>query len=196
MNRSVVRSSLAVGALIGLGILVSCEGDVGPAGPEGPEGPTGPTGPTGPQGPSGVEVFRAATLTGAAEVPANASTGTGSSVITSIGGQLLFRVDVGNINNVTRAHIHGPAAVGANAGIVVALYEQGANPPLNFTTTATLAQGVAPLPTGMSLDSLLALMRNGNAYVNVHTNDGIPPAGTGPGDLAAGEIRGQIAKVP
>jgi hypothetical protein len=30
------------------------------------------------------------------------------------------------------------------------------------------------------------------AYVNVHTNDGVPPAGTGPGDLTGGEIRGNF----
>src|SRR5262249_21762909 len=34
--------------------------------------------------------------------------------------------------------------------------------------------------------------RGGNTYVNVHTNDGVPPANTGPGDFPGGEIRGQI----
>jgi hypothetical protein len=32
----------------------------------------------------------------------------------------------------------------------------------------------------------------GNAYVNVHTNDGVDPINTGPGDFPGGEIRGQI----
>jgi hypothetical protein len=35
-------------------------------------------------------------------------------------------------------------------------------------------------------------MRNGWAYVNVHTNDGIAPTNTGPGDFPGGEIRGQL----
>src|SRR6266566_3943059 len=38
-------------------------------------------------------------------------------------------------------------------------------------------------PTGMTLDSLLVLMRNGHAYVNVHTVA-----------HPAGEIRGQVVK--
>jgi len=35
-------------------------------------------------------------------------------------------------------------------------------------------------------------MRAGNTYVNVHTNDGVAPTNTGPGDFPGGEIRGQI----
>ena len=33
---------------------------------------------------------------------------------------------------------------------------------------------------------------SGNAYVNVHTNDGVDPPNTGPGDFPGGEIRGQV----
>jgi hypothetical protein len=32
--------------------------------------------------------------------------------------------------------------------------------------------------------------------VNVHTNDGVDPADSGPGDFPGGEIRGQIAAAP
>jgi hypothetical protein len=35
-------------------------------------------------------------------------------------------------------------------------------------------------------------MRAGEAYVNVHTDNGQPPANTGQGDMASGEIRGQV----
>jgi hypothetical protein len=35
-------------------------------------------------------------------------------------------------------------------------------------------------------------MRTGNAYVNVHTNDGVGAVNTGPGDFPGGEIRGNF----
>jgi hypothetical protein len=41
------------------------------------------------------------------------------------------------------------------------------------------------VPIGISMDSLLVPMRNGNAYVNVHTSA-----------YPSGELRGQISKVP
>jgi hypothetical protein len=40
--------------------------------------------------------------------------------------------------------------------------------------------------------AVLEAVRNGNAYVNVHTNDGVDPPDTGAGDFPDGEIRGQI----
>jgi hypothetical protein len=39
--------------------------------------------------------------------------------------------------------------------------------------------------SNISFDSVLVLLRNGNAYVNVHTTA-----------VPGGEIRGQIVKVP
>jgi hypothetical protein len=144
-----------------------------------------------------VETFRA-TLSGASEVPANASTGTGTATFTAIGGQLIYRIDLASISNVVLAHIHGPAAVGTNAGVLVNLYVPPlGTAPISFgNTRATLVQGIAPSPNSasVSLDSVLVLMRNGNAYVNIHTNDGVAPTGTGPGDLSAGEIRGQVTR--
>jgi hypothetical protein len=38
---------------------------------------------------------------------------------------------------------------------------------------------------------VVAAVESGNAYVNVHTNDGVEPPNTGPGDFPGGEIRGQ-----
>jgi hypothetical protein len=48
------------------------------------------------------------------------------------------------------------------------------------------------LLTGHPLADLVAEMRAGRAYVNVHTDDGVPSPDTGPGDCPGGEIRGQI----
>lgn len=186
MTSSTVRASLAA-AFAGLAVIIGCTGDAGPEGPAGATGPAGPAGPTGTAGNPGVEVFRA-TLTGTAEVPPVTTTGTGSAVLTYIGGQLLYRVDVANITNVTLSHIHGPALVGANAGVRLNLYVPPAGTtPLTFgANSATLVQGVAPTPTApVTMDSLLVLLRNGNAYVNVHTSAN-----------GGGEIRGQVTRVP
>ena len=186
MRPALVRTSIGI-ALLATAVVWSCTGDEGPAGPDGAQGPQGPQGPVGPAGPAVIETFRA-TLAGANEVatPPVVSTGAATAIITYVGGQLLFRVDVGGTSNVTRAHIHGPAAVGVNAGIRVNFYEPpSGTTPLNFTGTATLANGVAGLPIGISMDSLLVLLRNGNAYVNVHTSA-----------YPSGELRGQISKVP
>jgi hypothetical protein len=182
MKGNIVRISLALAVLASAAVW-SCTGDTGPTGPEGPAGATGATGPAGPAGPSGVETFRA-TLNAASEVatPPVVSTGSATAVITYIGGQLLFRVDVAGTDSVTRAHIHGPAGTTANGPIRVAFHE-GVSPGLDFTTNKTLANGVGPFPTGITMDSLLVIMRNGNAYVNVHTV-------TYPG----GELRGQITR--
>jgi len=44
-------------------------------------------------------------------------------------------------------------------------------------------------------DQMIALMRTGGAYVNVHTTDPTKTThNTGPGDFPGGEIRGQLAK--
>ncbi|PYV08229.1 MAG: hypothetical protein DMG07_26405 [Acidobacteria bacterium] len=57
--------------------------------------------------------------------------------------------------------------------------------------TITAADLVGPL-TGNPLSELITAMEDGNAYVNAHTNDGVAPTNTGPGDFPGGEIRGQI----
>jgi hypothetical protein len=48
-------------------------------------------------------------------------------------------------------------------------------------------------PVGMTMDSLLVLLRNGHAYVNVHTR-GPVNATTHSGGHGGGEIRGQVVK--
>jgi hypothetical protein len=61
-----------------------------------------------------------------------------------------------------------------------------------------LAQGTITAPDAgnacgwTDLAAVLAAINSGNTYVNVHTNDGVAPPNTGPGDFPGGEIRGQI----
>ena len=45
---------------------------------------------------------------------------------------------------------------------------------------------------GSSLSDLVDELKAGNAYVNIHTNDGVDPPNSGPGDFRLGEIRGQF----
>jgi hypothetical protein len=44
----------------------------------------------------------------------------------------------------------------------------------------------------MDFSVLVNAITSGNAYVNVHTNDGVAPTNTGPGDFPGGELRGQF----
>jgi hypothetical protein len=177
-KRSFVRTA---GALLIAGAVVSCEED----------DPSGPTLDT--------ESFTA-TLNGAGEVPSNASTATGVAEIAVVGPTLLFRVDVTGLSNPSAAHIHGPADTETNGPVRVNLCGATGVPACptggGEPFTGVLAAGSAVQVSGISYDSLLVLLRNGNAYVNVHTNDGVAPSNTGPGDLSAGEIRGQVTLAP
>lgn len=155
--------------------LAACEGDEGPD----------------------LERFQAA-LSGNNEVPARSTPATGTAQFTlERDGSVSYTLAVTNLRNVTAAHIHGPAGPDANAGVVVTLFTSSpATPgPVNgelrtgsFTEPDRNAQGATVVP----MDSVLTWMRAGRAYVNVHTNDGVAPTNTGPGDFPGGELRGQI----
>jgi hypothetical protein len=102
-------------------------------------------------------------------------------------GNLTYRLNVANIENVLMAHIH-LGQPGQTGDVVVWLYPSGPPPELipgffNGTlATGTITAGdlVGPL-AGATVDDLLDHVRAGNAYVNVHTMQNLP-----------GEIRGQI----
>lgn len=116
------------------------------------------------------------------------------------GTELSYKLIVANIENVFQAHIHaGP--IGQNGGVVVWLYpstEPGAGPTGGGRIDGVIAEGTITADDlvgaleGEPLSALLELLRTGGAYVNVHTNDGVAPPNTGPGDFPGGEIRGQI----
>lgn len=171
MRRSVRRVSL-LSAIAALG-LTACEGG------------------------EKVERYRA-TLSGASEVPARTTTATGSAeFIVNNDNTISFTLDVTGLQNVFAAHIHGPATTTENAGVIASLFTT--TPPRSGSFTGRLAEGTLTNtnnPQQVSMDSLLVLFRNGRAYVNVHTNDMAGSANTGPGDFAAGELRGQITPVP
>lgn len=106
-----------------------------------------------------------------------------------------YMLVVNEISNVRQSHIH-VGQPGTNGPIVVFLYgpvPAGGGPIDGMIArgTFTAADMIGPL-AGHPFSELLADMRSGNAYVNVHTDDGIPPANTGPGDFPGGEIRGRL----
>ena len=112
-----------------------------------------------------------ATLTSAAEVPPNASKGTGAMTGTydTATKKLTWSVTFTGLSGpATAAHFHCPAAAGANAGVVVP-QKDGLASPMKGEATLTDAQA--------------ADLQGGKLYFNIHTE-----ANKG------GEIRGQVAK--
>jgi hypothetical protein len=137
-------------------------------------------------------------LSGAEEVPPRMTPAQGAATfqVTEDGTAILYKVFVSNIRNVIAAHIH-LGARGVNGPIVAFL--AGDFPPGGGRRDGLLAEGritaadlEGPL-AGMPICALLREMKAGNTYVNVHTDDGVAPANTGPGDFPGGEIRGQIS---
>ena len=119
------------------------------------------------------------TLNGANEVPPKAVAGTGTVQIVKTGATYTYTIAyTGMTGALVGAHIHGPAAAGVNAVVIVPfdITGAGASGTLTGTFTGTNNVNIAP-------DSLDKLMTSGNAYVNLHTNLNQP-----------GEIRGQLSR--
>jgi len=113
-------------------------------------------------------VALSASLTGASEVPANATPGTGSleATFNKDTSVLTWKLSYSGLTGpATAAHFHGPAVAGSNAGVVIP-----------FASPASPIEGQATLTAAQAAD-LLA----GKWYANVHT-----AANKG------GEIRGQV----
>jgi hypothetical protein len=112
-----------------------------------------------------------ASLTGAQEVPAVASTGFGGAqvIVNPTAGTLTFKVTFNGLTSAqTLSHIHAPAPIGASAAVII-----------NFGTvggTSGTIQGSASITAGQ-----LAQLRSGQGYVNVHS-----------ANFPNGELRGQL----
>ena len=145
---------------------------------------------------SGTTYF-VAHLSGADEVPARETSASGITTLqlNKTGDGLRFKLGVTGITNVVAAHIHC-GAPGVNGPVGMTLYSGGA--PGSGPFEGVLASGIKTAPDAgngcgwATLADVVAAMRSGNTYVNVHTNDGVAPTNTGPGDFPGGEIRGQV----
>jgi len=146
------------------------------------------------------ETTYTAQLTGSEQVPEpikTDATGTLELVVSADGRKVRYVVTVKDMLNPAAADVHlGPA--GANGPLVVKLFPAGGAAPKKGPFSGVLAQGtfdasdlIGPL-AGADLEELLEQVRTASAYINVHTNDGVDPPNSGPGDYRLGEIRGQI----
>jgi hypothetical protein len=124
-------------------------------------------------------------LTGAAEVPPVQTSASGFAELGVLdgGNRMEYDIIVINIDRVTQAHIHQGSS--SEAGPVIATLFNASTP--TGPTTGELTDGFitsanleGPLQ-GKQLSDLIALMQNGQAYVNVHTEQN-----------PDGEIRGTI----
>lgn len=134
-----------------------------------------------------------ATINAASEVPTNSSTATGTARVEFTATGITYTVSVTGLRNLSAAHIHAPAPVGQNASVV---FNFAPTPAPGQVTNGVIAagSGTTTAVATISIDSLKALIRNGQAYVNVHTSDAALPGNNTPGDLPGGEIRGQLVR--
>lgn len=132
-----------------------------------------------------------ATMNGASEVPANATTGLGTLTATLDTVTLDFTYDLtftGLTSNVSNGHIHGPAIASLTAGTTIN-FNTLSGATFSFGATNGVGHGTAKLSSAnqitatMTGDSLRKLLFAGLTYANLHTTQN-------PG----GEIRGQILK--
>lgn len=120
-------------------------------------------------------------LNGANERPAAiTTTGVGAAVFTVNGATVNYVVTFARLSGAPiMAHIHGPGNSTQAVGVLVDFPTTGQTQNNGVLTGSFNAASIRN--AAISLDSLLVLMRNGNAYVNVHTTQN-----------PAGEIRGQL----
>jgi len=119
-----------------------------------------------------------ATLSGENEGPSVSTDATGTATFTLDDLTVSYTVEAASITNVAGAHIHsGPA--GENGPPRVTLFAG----PTTGVVDSVLASGAFTSADvrGITFDELLTQMRDGTAYVNVHTEEN-----------PAGEIRGQV----
>ena len=137
-----------------------------------------------------------AQLSGREEVPMRDTRATGhvNFKLNKESTELEYKLVVSNIENVVAAHIH-LAARGQNGPVVVTLY--GPANPAGGRKNGVLAEGTITAANltgdlaGRTIVDLIAAFDAGNAYVNVHTDDGASGSGRA-GDFPDGEVRGQI----
>jgi len=147
MRRTVRNAATLASAVMVLLFAVSCDDDI--LGLDDPD-------------------YNATLIPGNEPAPASSGTGSGTATFEDNGAQIEYSISVTGLTAVNGAHIHLGAA-GVNGPIIINLF--------NPVTAGGAANGVIATGTitnvtnaNVSLDSLRVLFNNGNAYVNVHTD--------------------------
>jgi len=162
--------TVAFAGVVVAGTITSCEEDNDNNLSTGVAGSGGSSGGTGGAGGTNTQTY-SMTLTASQEVPANGSTATGDVQVTlnkTTGAITVTGSFTGLTSNAIAAHIHGPAAVGSTAPVIVPL-----TVPSSLAGTVT---GTATMSTVQMNDML-----NQMTYVNIHSEM-----------FPDGEIRAQI----
>jgi hypothetical protein len=112
-----------------------------------------------------------------------AGSGSGAAMFDVQGDSVHFKLDTQGVNNVTMAHIH-MGKEGENGPPLVWLLRSMDSPK---SMNGTIAEGsfkasdlVGPMQ-GKSIADVVAMIKSGSAYVNVHTTE-----------MQAGAVRGQV----
>lgn len=126
------------------------------------------------------------------------ATGTIELRVSADGKSVAYKVTVDKLTNPAAADVHlGPAT--QNGPLVVKLWPRS-GAARKGEVSGVLAEGTFDAAdllgsmTGSPLSDFIDELRSGNVYCNVHTNDGVDPPNSGPGDYRLGEIRGQFVQ--
>lgn len=124
-----------------------------------------------------------ATMKGSSETPPNASTATGSALVTLTGNMLTVAESFSGLTvPASAAHIHCCAAPGTAAPVVIPFAGFPASTSGSFSATFDLSTFV--FSGGATEASFLTGLESGLAYVNIHD-----------ANFPGGEIRGQLTEV-
>ena len=132
-------------------------------------------------------VYFVTNMTGQEEVPPVDTQAVGEAILTQdlpLNQTVHYFVNVTGIEGVSQGHIHS-GAEGENGPIVVTLFnfDSPQNEVLQYSNfTASNLEG--PMQ-GKTMQDLIAAMKNGTTYINVHTEQN-----------PDGEIRGQLVDIP
>jgi len=138
-----------------------------------------------------------AIMRGKFETPPRDTPARGFALFSMDGGSVDYLILVSKISNVFAAHIHcGAPGVAGPVGVTLFMGTPGSGPVRGVLVRSSFTGPDAGNACGWtSLADVVDNVTSGNAYVNVHTNDGMAPPNSGPGDFPGGEIRGQLRVV-